>query len=232
MCLLWLNLFPVFRCSGVEHFILEVIDRLPDMEMVVNVRDYPQVPGWVQPTLPILSFSKVRPEAAMHYHTRTLQISVSKHLNMFVTIILIGLHCRRQTTRTLCTLPGRFGRVGPLCGPYIQPGWEDGIWWGKILKSKIKIPGERTTWQTWVYAVCSTWWLLYYLTVCLTFVIWSVRSAAQWPWKKKESKGFFRGSRLVSFILLSLIWIRCWLLCPPTCTFQFAPLIHLCQCWK
>lgn len=49
-----------FRCSGVEHFILEVIDRLPDLEMVVNVRDYPQVPNWVQPVLPVFSFSKVR----------------------------------------------------------------------------------------------------------------------------------------------------------------------------
>lgn len=39
---------------------LGVIDRVPDLEMVVNVRDYPQVPSWVQPTLPVLSFSKVR----------------------------------------------------------------------------------------------------------------------------------------------------------------------------
>ncbi|KAI4831503.1 hypothetical protein KUCAC02_001042 [Chaenocephalus aceratus] len=50
-------MFPA-RCSGVEHFILEVIDRLPDLEMVVNVRDYPQVPSWVKPTLPVFSFSK------------------------------------------------------------------------------------------------------------------------------------------------------------------------------
>ncbi|KAG7263675.1 hypothetical protein CRUP_031974 [Coryphaenoides rupestris] len=50
-------MFPA-RCSGVEHFILQVIDRLPDMEMVINVRDYPQAPGWVQPTFPVLSFSK------------------------------------------------------------------------------------------------------------------------------------------------------------------------------
>lgn len=60
VCLRCLNQFPVFRCSGVEHFILEVIDRLPDLEMVVNVRDYPQVPNWVQPVLPVFSFSKVR----------------------------------------------------------------------------------------------------------------------------------------------------------------------------
>ncbi|XP_043928873.1 protein O-glucosyltransferase 1 [Protopterus annectens] len=50
-------MFPA-RCSGVEHFILEIIDLLPDMELVVNVRDYPQVPKWMQPVLPVFSFSK------------------------------------------------------------------------------------------------------------------------------------------------------------------------------
>lgn len=49
----------IFRCSGVEHFILQLIDSLPDMEMVVNVRDYPQVPKWVDSSLPVFSFSKV-----------------------------------------------------------------------------------------------------------------------------------------------------------------------------
>lgn len=47
------------RCSGVEHFLLAVIRRLPDMEMVINVRDYPQVPKWMEPTIPVFSFSKV-----------------------------------------------------------------------------------------------------------------------------------------------------------------------------
>uniref|UniRef100_W5MHY0 Protein O-glucosyltransferase 1 n=1 Tax=Lepisosteus oculatus TaxID=7918 RepID=W5MHY0_LEPOC len=50
-------MFPA-RCSGVEHFILEVIGRLPDMEMVINVRDYPQVPRWSEPAPPVFSFSK------------------------------------------------------------------------------------------------------------------------------------------------------------------------------
>ena len=49
----------VDRCSGVEHFLLAVIERLPDMEMVINVRDYPQVPKWMEPTIPVFSFSKV-----------------------------------------------------------------------------------------------------------------------------------------------------------------------------
>ncbi|KAF4797926.1 Protein O-glucosyltransferase 1 [Turdus rufiventris] len=50
-------MFPA-RCSGVEHFILGIIHRLPDMEMVINVRDYPQVPKWMKPIIPVFSFSK------------------------------------------------------------------------------------------------------------------------------------------------------------------------------
>ncbi|XP_054829931.1 protein O-glucosyltransferase 1 [Eublepharis macularius] len=50
-------MFPA-RCSGIEHFILEIIDHLPDMELMVNVRDYPQVPKWIKPLVPVFSFSK------------------------------------------------------------------------------------------------------------------------------------------------------------------------------
>lgn len=50
-------MFPA-RCSGVEHFLLELLPDLPDMEMVINVRDYPQVPRWMSPVIPIFSFSK------------------------------------------------------------------------------------------------------------------------------------------------------------------------------
>ncbi|XP_041439109.1 protein O-glucosyltransferase 1 S homeolog isoform X1 [Xenopus laevis] len=46
------------RCSGVEHFLLELLPNLPDMELVINVRDYPQVPSWMNPVIPIFSFSK------------------------------------------------------------------------------------------------------------------------------------------------------------------------------
>ncbi|KAH9493097.1 Protein O-glucosyltransferase 1 [Bulinus truncatus] len=50
-------MFP-FRCSGVEHFILGVISELPDMDLVINVKDWPQVYHHQEP-LPVLSFSKV-----------------------------------------------------------------------------------------------------------------------------------------------------------------------------
>jgi len=49
-------MFP-FRCSGVEHFILEIIKDLPDMELLINTRDWPQSPKHGSP-LPIFSFSK------------------------------------------------------------------------------------------------------------------------------------------------------------------------------
>ena len=49
-------LFPS-RCEGVEHFIYNAIDLLPDVDLVINVRDYPQVhKQWHD--LPVLSFSK------------------------------------------------------------------------------------------------------------------------------------------------------------------------------
>jgi len=50
-------LFPS-RCSGVEYFILKLINDLPDMEMAINVHDWPKSPKYFSP-LPVLSFSKV-----------------------------------------------------------------------------------------------------------------------------------------------------------------------------
>ncbi|XP_041936970.1 protein O-glucosyltransferase 1 isoform X1 [Alosa sapidissima] len=111
-------MFPA-RCSGVEHFILQVIDRLPDMEMVINVRDYPQVPHWAQPALPVLSFSKTPDYQDIMYPAWT------------------------------------FWEGGPAVWPIYPTGL--GRW--DLMRDDLQ------------------------------------KSAAQWPWKKKRSKGFFRGSR-------------------------------------
>ncbi|CAL9698597.1 unnamed protein product [Knipowitschia caucasica] len=111
-------MFPA-RCSGVEHFILEVIDTLPDLEMVVNVRDYPQVPNWVQPTLPVFSFSKTSDYQDIMYPAWT------------------------------------FWEGGPAVWPIYPTGL--GRW--DLMIDELK------------------------------------KSASQWPWEKKESRGFFRGSR-------------------------------------
>ncbi|KAK2182100.1 hypothetical protein NP493_366g01032 [Ridgeia piscesae] len=53
-------MFPS-RCQGVEHFIHKVIKKLPDMEMYINVRDWPQSSSYSRP-IPVFSFSKVRDE--------------------------------------------------------------------------------------------------------------------------------------------------------------------------
>jgi len=50
-------MFPS-RCSGIEHFLLRVIKELPDIEFIVNTRDWPQVSRHFGKPLPIFSFSK------------------------------------------------------------------------------------------------------------------------------------------------------------------------------
>lgn len=54
------------RCSGNEHFILKVIDTLPDMEMIINTHDWPKVKHWSSPS-PVLSFSKTPEERDILY---------------------------------------------------------------------------------------------------------------------------------------------------------------------
>lgn len=52
-------MFPS-RCEGVEYFLLRLIQNLPNMDLVINVRDYPQVGKYfrVEQQFPVLSFSK------------------------------------------------------------------------------------------------------------------------------------------------------------------------------
>lgn len=50
-------LFPS-RCEGVQYFLLKLTD-LPDFEIIVNPRDYPQVSKHFSTKIPIFSFSKV-----------------------------------------------------------------------------------------------------------------------------------------------------------------------------
>lgn len=51
-------LFPA-RCTGVEYFLLKMIDKLPNMDMIINTRDYPQSSKHFEEALPVFSFSKV-----------------------------------------------------------------------------------------------------------------------------------------------------------------------------
>uniref|UniRef100_A0A336LJ21 CSON001853 protein n=1 Tax=Culicoides sonorensis TaxID=179676 RepID=A0A336LJ21_CULSO len=51
-------MFPS-RCSGIEYFIKPLLEQLPNMELIVNCRDWPQInKNWGMPHSPIFSFSK------------------------------------------------------------------------------------------------------------------------------------------------------------------------------
>lgn len=113
--------FP-FRCSGVEHFILEIIEDLPNMEFLLNVQDYPQTVKHGQPQ-PIFSFSKVADE----------------HWDIMYPA-------------------WTFWEGGPAVWPIYPTGL------GRWDEQRQIIPKE----------------------------------ARKWPWEKKLTKGFFRGSRTSS----------------------------------
>lgn len=51
-------MFPS-RCAGIEYFLLKLAPGLTDMDLVINVRDYPQSSKHFGDPLPIFSFSKV-----------------------------------------------------------------------------------------------------------------------------------------------------------------------------
>ena len=51
-------MFPS-RCSGVEHFLHQVAKDLPDIELVINTRDWAQSNKHFGKPIPIFSFSKV-----------------------------------------------------------------------------------------------------------------------------------------------------------------------------
>jgi len=50
-------MFP-FRCEGIQHFLLQLAQALPDTELVINTRDWPQLSKYMQEKLPVFSFSK------------------------------------------------------------------------------------------------------------------------------------------------------------------------------
>lgn len=59
-------MFPA-RCEGIEHFLLKLLPQLPDMDLVINTRDWPQIPKHQQNILPVFSFSKTANYADIMY---------------------------------------------------------------------------------------------------------------------------------------------------------------------
>ncbi|XP_017967631.1 O-glucosyltransferase rumi [Drosophila navojoa] len=50
-------MFPA-RCQGIEHFLLQLLPELKNMDLVINTRDYPQLHSSWQHKGPVFSFSK------------------------------------------------------------------------------------------------------------------------------------------------------------------------------
>lgn len=57
-------MFPS-RCAGIEHFLLKLAPKLPDTEMVINTRDWPQ--AYRNYARPVFSFSKTAEYADIMY---------------------------------------------------------------------------------------------------------------------------------------------------------------------
>ncbi|GLV37914.1 rumi [Carabus blaptoides fortunei] len=51
-------LFPS-RCAGIEHFLHKLAPKLPNLDLIINTRDYPQIHKSYTPG-PVLSFSKTK----------------------------------------------------------------------------------------------------------------------------------------------------------------------------
>lgn len=59
-------MFPA-RCSGIEHFIREILPRAKNMDFVVNTRDWPQSQKGFGKKLPVFSFSKTKDYSDIMY---------------------------------------------------------------------------------------------------------------------------------------------------------------------
>jgi len=52
-------MFPA-RCEGIEHFLSKIQLNIPDVEFILNTRDWPQIIKHYGDPKPVFSFSKVR----------------------------------------------------------------------------------------------------------------------------------------------------------------------------
>lgn len=52
-------MFPA-RCSGIEYYLLKLVSKLPNMEFIVNTRDWPQIHKNYGVFGPVFSFSKTQ----------------------------------------------------------------------------------------------------------------------------------------------------------------------------
>ena len=103
---MWLLFDFHCRCSGIEHFILKIIKSLPDMEMLINVHDYPQSSKHGPPQ-PIFSFSKVVSAVCQLQSRRLMSLRLNmklgnafkssvKRVNCWVLDVMLKNHSEQE----------------------------------------------------------------------------------------------------------------------------------------
>lgn len=127
----------IIRCNGIEHFLLEIVDTLPDVEFILNTRDWPQIPSWNQKQAsPVFSFSKTTDYFDLMF-----------------------------------------------------PAWS--FWEGGPAISLH--PTGIGRWDQHRESISKSNFAIFINFGIQNFSIF--RAAENWPWEKKETKAFFRGSR-------------------------------------
>lgn len=124
-------MFPS-RCAGIEHFLLKLAPDLPDMDLVINTRDYPQSSKHFGGPLPIFSFSKVNKlfinNADVIKLTLEARLSLLQFVNLFSVLMksssIAKCIYRRHNIMILHIQRGRFGKADLqfLCIPVALEG--------------------------------------------------------------------------------------------------------------
>ena len=98
-------MFPS-RCAGIEYFLLKLAPGLTDMDLVINVRDYPQSSKYFGDPLPIFSFSKVNIIIKI-----SLELLFYKLIQFINNLNIVKFICRLHNIMILHIQHGHFGKV-------------------------------------------------------------------------------------------------------------------------
>jgi len=72
-------MFPA-RCEGIEHFLSKIQLNTPDVEFILNTRDWPQIIKHYGDPKPVFSFSKVR--ELIFYYLIVIGLIITQSMNL------------------------------------------------------------------------------------------------------------------------------------------------------
>lgn len=102
-------MFPS-RCAGIEYFLLKLAPGLTDMDLVINIRDYPQSSKYFGDPLPIFSFSKVNIIVQISF-LNYLELLFYKLIQFINNLSIIKFIYRLHNIMILHIQHGHFGKV-------------------------------------------------------------------------------------------------------------------------